>query len=467
MRYRDCILTVFLCFAIYTYGQEKEKNLLDSMSREVNRAYDLFDKFNYGDAIKVSHKVIDYAEKTSNDHLKAKAYNVLGNTYYNTGNDSLCFEYLFKSRDLLLKVKDIDNAIKTTSDIGVTYREYNDIENANLYFKEAIHLGRQSQNVNEIIYPLYNYGRYLHTKKDYKNALIYFNEAYELSKQSTLVKGRSIIGYLYLRLNDIYNELGDKQKSNFFYQEGITYSKEHKLYGVLASFYRNQSETYYLDNNTEEAFTTLKKYTEVADTIYTYQELEIAKQAELETNRFLKENTEKLNLANQEKEVQATTIKKAKIYNLLLIALSTILLLGVYAIFKKNKQLKIAKEKAEELSKVKSKFYSEISHELRTPLYAVIELSRLLLKENVNSNHKEYLESLNFSGNHLLSLINNVLQLNKVESGRMKIEFLEFEPKNLILNIVESLEYALRNSNNKVQLEYDTDIPEVLVFKLN
>lgn len=463
MRFRDYMFSLFLCLTLCVYGQNEEAVLLDSMSKEVERAYDLFDKFNYGDAIKISQKVIDYAEATSNDHLKAKAYNVLGNTYYNTGNDSLCFDYLFKSRDLLLKVNDIDNAIKTTSDIGVIYREYNDIEKANLYFNEAIDLGREYQNKNEIIYPLYNYGRYLHSIEDYKSALAYFNEAYELSKESELVEGRSIIGYLYLRLNDIYNTIGDKEKSASFYKKGVEYTQKHKLYGVLASFYRNQSNIYYQDNKTAEAFTTLRKYTEVADTIYTYQELEIAKQAELETNRFLKENEEKLQLANQEKELQATTIKKAKVYNTLLIALIAILLLGVYAIFKKNKQLKIAKEKAEELSKVKSKFYSEISHELRTPLYAVIELSRLLLKENVNSSHKEYLESLNFSGNHLLSLINNVLQLNKVESGRLKIEFLEFEPKNMILSIIESLEYALRDSKNKIQLDYDTHIPELLV----
>ncbi|MEP0265369.1 response regulator [Dokdonia sp.] len=444
-------------------AQETGTVLLDSMSKEVDRAYDLFDKFDYGGAIKVSHKVIEYATKTSNDHLKAKAYNVLGNTYYNTGNDSLCFEYLFKSRDLLLKVNDISNAIKATSDIGVTYREYNDIEKANLYFKEAIDLGRTSQNKDEIIYPLYNYGRHLHNTSDYENALIYLNEAYELSKQSELVKGRSIVGYLYLRLHGIYNTLGNTERSTILYNEGVAYTKKHKIYGVLASFYRGQSEIYYNSKKTEDAFLALRQYTEVADTIYTFQELEIAKQAELETNRFLKENTKKLDLANQEKELQATTIKKAKIYNIVLIGLIAILLLGVYAIFKKNKQLKIAKEEAEELSKVKSKFYSEISHELRTPLYAVIELSRLLLKENVNSSHKEYLESLNFSGNHLLSLINNVLQLNKVESGRMKVEFLEFRPKILILSIVESLEYALRDSNNKVQLEYDTNIPELLV----
>ena len=443
-------------------AQVKDSIMEDSMYKEVERAYDLFDQFDYGEAIKISDKVIDYASKTNNNHLKAKAYNVLGNTYYNTGNDSLCFDYLFKSRDYFLKSEDIGNAIKTTSDIGVTYREFDSIEKSNVYFKEAIELGRTSQNKDEIIYPLYNYARYLYNdQQDYTNALAYYQEAYELSKTSELVKGRSIVGYLYMRMSDIYYEIGDIANYDFYYGESVAYAKKYQFYGILATLYRLQSDRYYKDNQPKKAFLALRQYTEVADTIYTFRELEIAK--EVEASIRIKDSEEKLTLANTEKEKQAIAYRKSQVSNVIFIVLSLILLLGVYAIFKKNKQLKIAKEKAEALSNVKSKFYSEISHELRTPLYAVIELSRLLLKENVNSSHKEYLESLNFSGNHLLSLINNVLQLNKVESGMMTVEFLEFRPKVLILNIVESLEYSIRDSNNRVQLAYDVNIPDVLI----
>lgn len=446
----------------FTVAQETDTVIEDSMYTEVERAYGLFDQFDYGEAIKISDKVIDYATKTNNNHLKAKAYNVLGNTYYNTGNDSLCFDYLFKSRDYFLKSKDIGNAIKVTSDIGVTYREFDSIATSNVYFKEAIELGRSSQNKDEIIYPLYNYGRYLYAyEQDYTNALIYFQEAYELSQSSSLVKGRSIVGYLYMKMSDCYYELGDETNYKYYYDQSIAYAQEYSFYGILATLYRSKSERYYVDNKPEEAFLALREYTQVADTIYTFRELEIAK--EVEANIRIKDTKEKLIQATVEKEKQAIAYRKSQVSNVIFIMLSIVLLLGVYAIFKKNKQLKIAKEKAEALSNVKSKFYSEISHELRTPLYAVIELSRLLLKENVNSSHKEYLESLNFSGNHLLSLINNVLQLNKVESGKMTLEFLEFRPKILILNIVESLEYAIRHSNNRVQLAYDVNIPEVLV----
>ncbi|WP_299681977.1 ATP-binding protein [uncultured Dokdonia sp.] len=451
-----------MSFYSFMNAQVQDSVIIDSMYKEVERAYNMFDQFDYGEAIKISDQVIDYATKTNNDHLKAKAYNVIGNSYYNTGNIRLCFDYLFKSRDYFLKSGNVGNAIKVTSDIGVTYRELDSISTSNIYFKEAISLGRTSQNKDEIIYPLYNYARHLHNvEKDYDNALVYYSEAYELSKESTLVKGRSILGYLYMRLSDVYFEIDDINNYNFYFNESVSYAKQYDFYGILATLYRTQSERYSQKENYKDAFLALREYTQVADTIYTFRELEIAK--EIETKFRNKDNEEKLFLANQEKEQQAIAFKKTRVSNIIFIIVSSILLLAVYAIFNKNKQLKIAKEEAEYLSNVKSKFYSEISHELRTPLYAVIELSRLLLKENVNSSHKEYLESLNFSGNHLLSLINNVLQLNKVEAGKMTLEFLEFRPKNLVLDIIESLEYAISDSHNKVQLAYDATIPEVLV----
>jgi len=70
---------------------------------------------------------------------------------------------------------------------------------------------------------------------------------------------------------------------------------------------------------------------------------------------------------------------------------------------------------------------------------------------------------LNFSGNHLLTLVNNVLELNKVESGKSKLDKLKFNLKNVIINIIDSLEFALTDNKNKIHLNYDERIPLVLL----
>jgi len=93
-----------------------------------------------------------------------------------------------------------------------------------------------------------------------------------------------------------------------------------------------------------------------------------------------------------------------------------------------------AKEAAESANKAKSSFLANMSHELRTPLNAIIGFSELMKDESVgelNDKQKEYLGYVWESGKHLLSLINDILDLSKVEAGKMELELGEFDLEEL------------------------------------
>ncbi|MFA5335083.1 MAG: PAS domain-containing sensor histidine kinase [Candidatus Omnitrophota bacterium] len=94
-----------------------------------------------------------------------------------------------------------------------------------------------------------------------------------------------------------------------------------------------------------------------------------------------------------------------------------------------------AKEAAEGANKAKSSFLANMSHELRTPLNAIIGFSELMKEESVgplNEKQEEYVDYIHESGKHLLSLINDILDLSKVESGKMALEPGEFDLKTLL-----------------------------------
>ena len=128
----------------------------------------------------------------------------------------------------------------------------------------------------------------------------------------------------------------------------------------------------------------------------------------------------------------------------------------------KNTELQLAKEKAEKASLAKAQFLSTITHELRTPLYAVTGLTHLLMEENPKEHQREHLESLKFSGEFLLSLINNILDLNKLEANKVEIEKISFHLKKRINDVLIALKKSANDKKTTFRVDYDDSIPESL-----
>jgi signal transduction histidine kinase/CheY-like chemotaxis protein len=120
-----------------------------------------------------------------------------------------------------------------------------------------------------------------------------------------------------------------------------------------------------------------------------------------------------------------------------------------------NEKLKDAVIASEQSSKAKTYFLSTISHELRTPLNGVIGMSNVLLLDNPREDQQENLNLLKFSANNLLSLINDVLDINKIESGKIDIENIPFKIHDLIKNIHAG--FKNKAIEKKLDLELITD----------
>ncbi|PWK78049.1 PAS domain S-box-containing protein [Mucilaginibacter oryzae] len=122
-----------------------------------------------------------------------------------------------------------------------------------------------------------------------------------------------------------------------------------------------------------------------------------------------------------------------------------------------------AKEVAEKSSKFKSEFLSIMSHEIRTPMNAVIGTTNLLLSENPRPEQMEYLNTLKFSGESLLAIINDILDYNKIEAGKLELNHSPFNIHHLIHKIKQS--FIQRASEKQLALDIiiDSSIPAELI----
>lgn len=128
-----------------------------------------------------------------------------------------------------------------------------------------------------------------------------------------------------------------------------------------------------------------------------------------------------------------------------------------------QKELFHAKEKAEQASMVKSQFLSVMSHEIRTPMNAVIGLAHFLMEEDPRPDQLENLKTLQFSAENLMGLINDILDYNKIESGKVELEEVPFDLRNLLHRLVHSHSFQAQEKSLKISCEIDESIPEQLI----
>lgn len=122
-----------------------------------------------------------------------------------------------------------------------------------------------------------------------------------------------------------------------------------------------------------------------------------------------------------------------------------------------------AKMKAEDAVRAKQQFLSNMSHEIRTPMNAIIGFTKVVLKTDLTIKQKEYLNAIKVSGDALIVLINDILDLAKVDSGKMTFEQRPFKMAESISSMLHLFETKIQEKNLQLIKEYDSKIPKVLL----
>lgn len=116
------------------------------------------------------------------------------------------------------------------------------------------------------------------------------------------------------------------------------------------------------------------------------------------------------------------------------------------------------KEKAEETAKIKSEFLANMSHEIRTPMNGIIGMSYLTLQTKLNKKQKDFIQKIDTSAKNLLGIINNVLDISKIEAGKLSLEKNDFELHQVIDNSINLLSFKMDEKDLDFKLDYEENI---------
>jgi len=394
-----------------------------------------FDLKKYNDAIKTFHKSIEFYKKLEPniDYVYCNYY--LGLSYIEKRNFNaaeICFN---NAKSILDKLRNSDTAEINNLLIlqkGVISKSKGNHDVASAIFKTIIAEQDTAAISNSRTEALYQIGTIEAAKDKYNLALNYLNKALDLSIKNRNTDQESNI---LLALSSVYDKMLDKNNA-------YSHLKQHLHLKESISILNNKR-------------------------------LEIDDYDKFRESERLKEITQ----IDSKNKQQEKANKFSKLISILAIALISILSLLSLSLYKnniirtqsnlmlkeKNKELEIAKDKAEKASNARSEFLSTVSHELRTPLNAINGITHLLLEEKPKKSQINYLSSLKFSGDYLTKFINEILEINKIDSNKFEIEYINFNLKQLLENIQNSLKELASVNNNKFILTIDSDIPDFLI----
>jgi signal transduction histidine kinase/ActR/RegA family two-component response regulator len=392
---------------------------------------------NYEKASSESEKLISLLQEKSNYPDLARAYNLYASVLTQTGKFKKALVFFKKADEIFKQLNDNKDQSKVLLGLGILEQKRGNLENALNYFDTSI--------------PLF---------KSFN--LPYEQTVAQLNKAEVLLK------------------LEEKTSSSKLISAKIALANAIKI--IEANNYSNlKIESFKIismiafeDKDYKAGERNLNLYLSEKDSIQQVYISIISRGLDLELNLDAIEEIK----TNLKKEIDKSTksINFSKLTNSLSIALIIILSLLTLSLYKnnnlrakanellqdKNKELILAKEKVEKASLARTEFLSTVTHELRTPLYAVTGLTHLLLEENPKESQKENLNSLKFSGEHLLSLINNILDLNKLEANKVDIEKTTFNLKQRMKDVIITLKTPADDGQTKLHLEFDESIPNSL-----
>lgn len=131
---------------------------------------------------------------------------------------------------------------------------------------------------------------------------------------------------------------------------------------------------------------------------------------------------------------------------------------------KRTFELNVAREEADRANKAKSDFLANMSHEIRTPMNSILGFSEILLGREKNKENIKYLQSIYTNGKSLLTIINDILDISKVESGKMELNYSAISLENLFRETEMIFRHRIEDRGLTLCLEYDKNIPEALIL---
>ena len=433
------------------------------------------EKGNYDKATQYLFKNLRLTDSLGDPKEQSITLTNIGLLFQRQEQYSEALKYYEKSLALKKSIYDKRGQALLYNNIGIIHYYLEDYDKVLENFKRSLAIYRELNDLRGQAMPFFNIGEiYYEIKNDYNKALYYYKKSLDIEQELGDIKGQasslSKIGACYMALKK-YKLAAQIQK------EGITRLQRIKAPVQLMTLFEDLSATYEQSGDFKNALVYFKESRIVRDSLINErnttqitkikESYESAKKDQ-EIARLNGEQTiQRLELENHIKEIDNQN--RLLLFSALFILITSLSGLFIFRMYrkrkylneilsvkgviieKKNEQLSLLYEEVKKSSEIKEIFLANTTHELKTPLNVIHSFSNQLLSTPINISQQYYIEQIRNSSKELLTLVNDLLTLTKVNSGMMKTDNSAFEITETIKYLQEI--YKQKAENKKITFE--------------
>lgn len=400
------------------------------------------------------NKAYSISEQIGDMKSRVRSNILLGKTYIDSRDKHIGLEHLQDALNMANNIKNNELLTECNSALGFWYNKLAEHNTAIGYLELALESAELTGDDKLIADCLQGLGNgYLKSDQD-DRAYWAFEQSLRKNEELNRKAQQAILCY---ELGMLKQKKGKQDEALIFFRNSLTLATDIGLKDYITKGYKVLSEVYEENHDYENAYRFLKLVNAIKG-VNEISELE----TQIENQRVLRENQ----LLKKQKEIDKQQRERERERFTLIVAIVVLLCIALAYLFfvnqqkqKVNNELEEAKISAEQSEKEKEKFLTYTSHEIRTPLNAVVGVSQLLEQTQLSLKQREYLNTIKGSAQNILHIVNDVLDLSKIESGAVELELIDLSIKGIISNIINTLIFKLHNKDVELVSDYDDAIP--------
>ncbi|MEI6889664.1 MAG: ATP-binding protein [Bacteroidales bacterium] len=449
-------------------------------------------------SLKENTKALDYFQRSlqlareSGDKIALQDVMINRGEFYQKQNDFIkALDYFNQALKINQDIGNKTGCATALNSIGFVYRRQKDFVKAHQYCEEAVKYYESAGNKLKMANELEDIGDMYRQQGEYNKSLEYLFRALKLQKGLNDKKSQSynygVIAFTYYlvatdRNKTILNKLfaGNKpaaiKRSLTYVDSSVAIQKELGDLYLLQDTYISTSQCLEQIGDYKGALEFYKNYIAIRDSVFNLEKDKKLTQLSMKYEFDKKSATDSLQHAI-ENNLNQLRLQKQKTFTyagFIGMALVAFLLFFVFKNYnnqrKSNLSLQAAqkeileqKERAVQSERFKQQFLANMSHEIRTPMNAVMGMTNLLIDKNPRADQQHYLEGIRKSSDILLHIINDILDLSKIESGKMELEKTDFSLHQTLEQILTTLRHKADEKGLHLLSEIDGSIPDVLI----